>query len=35
MTKVAAVDNRRFWVLGALAATVIAMVPVSLLVIRG
>lgn len=35
MTEVAAVDNRGFWILGALAATVIAIFPVSLLVIRG
>lgn len=35
MTKVATIDNRRFWALVSLAAMVMAMVPASLLAIRG
>ncbi len=35
MTKVAAVDNRRCWRLVALATVVMAMVPISILAIRG
>lgn len=35
MTKAATADNRKSWSLVALATTVIAMLPASLLVIRG